>query len=63
VSFRQLKTSFIEILIPIILIILGLALANIQFIKDPPAVELTINDFKTPNVLNYGAMQGVDVGV
>ena len=45
VSFRQPKTFLLEILIPIILIISGLALANSPFFEDPPFLTLNISDY------------------
>lgn len=53
VSFRQLKTSILELLIPIILIILGLAFANIQFFKDPVSVALSLGLYPAPQNLYY----------
>jgi ATP-binding cassette subfamily A (ABC1) protein 3 len=59
VSFRQLKTSFLEIFIPILLIILGLALANISFFTDPKAITLNLGDFPTPNKIFISSTQAV----
>ena len=44
-SFRQPKTFLLEILIPIILIISGLALANSPFFEDPPFITLDISNY------------------
>lgn len=60
VSFRQLKTSLIEILIPIILIIVGLALASIDFFTDSIVADISPTVFPTPNKFNYARFNGGD---
>lgn len=43
-SIRQVKTLLLEVIIPIILIIAGLALANVQFFRDPPSFSIQPTD-------------------
>ena len=63
VSFRQPKTFLLEILIPIILIISGLALANSPFFEDPPFITLDISNYPSQKSYysNYaGSQEDVD---
>jgi ATP-binding cassette subfamily A (ABC1) protein 3 len=59
VSFRQFKTSLLEIFIPILLIIAGLGMASISFFSDPPYVNLSITNFPTPNDMFISAFPNV----
>lgn len=56
VSFRQLRSSLLEILIPIILIIVGLALATVDFFKDPTPVILSDISIPNPNIIYHGSI-------
>mmetsp|Transcript_22180 Transcript_22180/g.21974 ORF Transcript_22180/g.21974 Transcript_22180/m.21974 type:complete len:742 (-) Transcript_22180:1165-3390(-) len=60
-SFRQLKSSLLEIFIPMIFILTGLGLANIDFFVDASAVNLSMTQFPENNNLFIGTTQnGVD---
>jgi hypothetical protein len=54
-SIRQLKTLLLEVVIPIILIIAGLALSTVQFFTDPTAITIVPNAvFKSQVNLPFG---------
>jgi len=45
---RDYKTLILEVVCPILLVLIGLIIANIDFIKDSPPKEFTINLLPTP---------------
>ena len=61
ISIRQLKSFLLEILIPIILIISGLALASSSFLEDSPSISYNSSLYYTPQNLYYSKFStGVD---
>jgi len=60
VAFRQPKTFLLEILIPVVLIITGLALSNSPFFKNPPAVPLDLSIYPKNQKLFYSIAPGLD---
>lgn len=53
VSFRQPKTFLLEILIPILLIIIGLAFSNSPFFENPPQLTLNLANYPKNQTLYY----------
>ncbi|CAI2386282.1 unnamed protein product [Moneuplotes crassus] len=57
ISFRQLRSALIEILIPMIFIILGLALSNLEFFKDPVPYNIDLSEYPSKNKIYVSMIQ------
>ena len=59
ISLRQVKSFLLEIIIPIILIITGLALSNSPFFKNSPSITFDSSLYPTPQNLYYSKLDTV----
>ena len=48
---RNIKGLIFELIVPVLIVVMGLGMSKIQFFKDSPTREYTIEQFPTPQEL------------